>query len=119
VCECKCVCASVSVSVCMCVSRSGLGYGCSMYVMAQAVVDQWLGWWLLRHLESCWRHLRVCVSVSACVCECEFERVYVCEQIRSGLWLQHVRDGSSCRRPMGRMVAPETLKRLLEASACV
>ena len=54
-----------------------------------------------------------------CVCECECERVYVCEQIRSGLWLQHVRDGPSCRRPVARMVAPETLRKLLEASACV
>jgi hypothetical protein len=59
------------------------------------------------------------VCVSECVCECECERVYVyvCEQIRSGLWLQHVRDGSSCRRPVARMVAPETLIKLLEASA--
>ena len=38
--------------------------------------------------------------------------VCVCVQMRSGLRLQHVGGGPSCRIPVARMVAPETLEEI-------
>ena len=54
-----------------------------------------------------------------CECECVYMCVCVCVQMRSGLRLQHVGGGPSCRRPVARMEAPAKLKQFLETSACV